>query len=96
MLGDGYMLKTKQVTGNMTLLMGWILQHFPCISGWASVSDYSEDMSRATTFILFRGNQTIEPHRVYLDRLVVEDMHFNNYFDHCETQLFDEIIIHSR
>ncbi|XP_050895905.1 uncharacterized protein LOC127102595 [Lathyrus oleraceus] len=74
---------------------GWILQHFSCISGWASVHDYTEDMLRATAFIPLRGNQAIEPYRLYLDCLVVKDMHFNSYVNHRETLSFDEMILHS-
>ncbi|XP_050874229.1 uncharacterized protein LOC127076587 [Lathyrus oleraceus] len=95
------MWKTKQVTGSVTLLttflfQAWILQHFPRISDWASVPEYIEDMPRATAFISLRRNQTIEPFRVYLDRLIVEDIYFNNYVDHRQTQPFDEIVLYSR
>lgn len=38
------------------LFQGWILQHFPRISGWASVPDYTEDIPHATAFIPLRGN----------------------------------------
>ncbi|XP_050897899.1 uncharacterized protein LOC127104788 [Lathyrus oleraceus] len=72
----------------------WILQYFPCISGWASVLTYSEDMSYATAFSPFRRNQETELFKVYLNRLVTEDMHFNSYADHCETQPFDEIVLY--
>lgn len=74
----------------------WILLQFPCISGWASVPTYIEDMSRATAFAPLRGNQTLESFKVYLDRLVAKDMHFNSYVDHRETRPFDEIVIYSR
>ncbi|XP_050919052.1 uncharacterized protein LOC127136550 [Lathyrus oleraceus] len=50
-------------------------------------------MSRAIAFSMLRGNQTNESIKVYLDYLVVKDMHFNNYVDHCGTQPFDEIVI---
>lgn len=73
---------------------GWILQHFPCISSWASLPDITEDMPCATAFIPPRENQTIEPYKFYLDHLVFEDMHFNNYVDHPETHPFDEIVIY--
>lgn len=73
----------------------WILQHFSRISDWKNVLTYSKDMSRATAFSSLRGNQTIESFKVYLDRLVVEDMHFNNYVDHRETRPFDKIVLYS-
>ena len=57
------------------LFQAWILQHFPRISGWASVPEYTKDMPRAIAFILLKGNRATEPFRVYLDCLVVEDMH---------------------
>ncbi|XP_050895966.1 protein MAINTENANCE OF MERISTEMS-like [Lathyrus oleraceus] len=89
-LREGCMRKTKQVTGSVTLMM-----HFPRISGWASVPDYIEDMPCATTFIPLRGNQETEPYIVYLDHLVAEDMHLNNYVDHREKRPFKEIVIYS-
>lgn len=52
-------------------------------------------MSRATAFTPLRGNQATKLFKVYLDRLVAEDMHFNNYVDHRETWPFDEIVIYS-
>lgn len=70
-----------------------ILQHFLHIFGWASVETYTEDISHATAFFPLRGNQATEPYRVYLDRLVVEDMNFNIYVDHRETRPFDEIVL---
>lgn len=73
----------------------WILQHFPCIFDWASVSTYTEDISCATAFSSIIGNQTTESFRVYLDRLVIEDINFNNYVDHHETRPFQEIVLYS-
>ena len=77
------------------LFQAWILQHFPRISDWASVPEYTEDMSCDTGFILLRGNQATEPFRVYVDCLVVEDIHFNNYIDHRQTMPFDEMMLYS-
>ncbi|XP_050918888.1 uncharacterized protein LOC127136367 [Lathyrus oleraceus] len=74
---------------------GWILQHFTHISGWASVPNYTEDMSHATAFIRLKGNQATEPYRIYLNCLVAGDMDFNNYVDHRETRPFDEIMLYS-
>ncbi|XP_050897477.1 uncharacterized protein LOC127104333 [Lathyrus oleraceus] len=51
-------------------------------------------MSRATSFSPLRGNPVTEPFRVYLDRLIADDMHFNSYSDHRETRPFDEIVIY--
>lgn len=47
-----------------------------------------------TAFSPLRENQTIKPFRVYLDRLVVEDMQFNNCVDHRQTQPFDYIVLY--
>lgn len=74
----------------------WILRNFPRISNWASVSNYSKDMSRVTTFAPLRGNHETEPFKVYLNRLVAEDMKFNIYVNHRETWPFDEIVLYSR
>lgn len=52
-------------------------------------------MPHATTFAPLRGNQATESFRVYLDRLVIDDMHFNNYVDYRETWPFDEIMLYS-
>ncbi|CAL5187902.1 unnamed protein product [Lathyrus oleraceus] len=84
----------KQVTGTITRLTAWMLHHFPRISGCASVSTYSKDMSCATAFAPLRGNQVDELFKVYLHFLVVEDMHFNNYIDHCDMSSFDEIVLY--
>ncbi|CAL5200176.1 unnamed protein product [Lathyrus oleraceus] len=89
------MWKTKQVTCSVTLLAGWILQHFPRISGWASVPDYTEDMPCVTAFIPLRGNQTTKSYKFYLDHLVAKDMYFNSYVDHRETRSFDKIVLYS-
>lgn len=43
---------------------------------------------------LLRGNQAIESFIMYLNRLVIEDMHFNNYVDHREMRPFDEILLY--
>lgn len=63
----------------------WILQHFFHISGWAGVPTYTKDMSRATAFALLRGNQMTDSFRVYLDRLVAEEIHFKSYITHRKT-----------
>ncbi|XP_050878282.1 uncharacterized protein LOC127082097 [Lathyrus oleraceus] len=63
---------------------------------WEGVATYIEDMPHATAFSSLRGNQEIKSFRVYLDRLVAEDMHFNNYVDHRETRPFDDIVLYSR
>lgn len=86
----------KAITDDSCVPSCWILQHFPHISGWASLPDYIEDMSRATTFIPLSGNQSIESYKVNLDHLVAKDMHFNNYVDHRDTRPFDEIMLYSR
>lgn len=57
--------------------------------------EYTEDLSRATAFIPLIGDQAVEPFRVYLDRLVVKDTHFNSYVDHRQTRPFDEILLYS-
>lgn len=71
----------------------WILQHFLHIFGWASIETYTKDIPCAIVFPLLRWNQTTKPFRVYFDHLVSEDMHFNNYVDHCQTRQFDEIML---
>lgn len=70
----------------------WILQYFPRISSWESVPTYTKDMLYATAFSLLGGIQATEPFKVYLARLVFENMHFNNYVDHHETLSFDDIV----
>ncbi|KAI5416015.1 uncharacterized protein LOC127073444 [Lathyrus oleraceus] len=90
------MWKTKKVTCSVTLLTDWVFQHFPRIFSWVSVETYIEDMPRATVFYPLRGNQVTESFKVYLDYLVSEDMHFNNYVDHRQMQSFDEIVLYSR
>ncbi|XP_058784371.1 uncharacterized protein LOC131659157 [Vicia villosa] len=69
---------------------GWILQHFPCISGWSLVEGYTEDKPRACAYDPLRGNQAIESFRLYIDRLTHEDVYFSSYEDHCETIPFDD------
>lgn len=75
-----------------SLLMIRVFQHFsglypPALSThlWFVMCTDTENMSCASAFASLKGNQAIEPFKVYLDRLVVEDMHFNSYVDHCET-----------
>lgn len=77
------------------LFEAWILQHFPHNVSWASVPEYTKVMLRATTFIPLKGNQAAEPFRIYLNRLVDEDMDLNSYVDHRQMQPFDEIILYS-
>ncbi|CAK8566905.1 unnamed protein product [Lathyrus sativus] len=38
-LGEGGLWKTKTMAGDVALLVAWIFQHFPMISGWGSVPD---------------------------------------------------------
>lgn len=42
-----------------------------------------------------RGNYASDPFRVYLNRLVVNDTHFNIYVDHCDMLPFEEIVLYS-
>lgn len=77
------------------LFQDWILQHYPCITHYVSVPEYAEVMPCATSFIPLRGNQAVEPFKFYLDRLVVDDMHFN-YVEHRHTQSFEEIVLYFR
>lgn len=49
----------------------------------------------ATAFSPLKGNHAIEPFRLYLDRLVAEDRHFNKYVDYRETSPFDNIVLYS-
>lgn len=76
------------------LIQAWILQHFPHIYRWASVETYTKDMMCATAFSPLRVNQTTESFKVYLDYLVVEDIHFNSYVDHRQTQPFNNIMLY--
>ncbi|XP_058783383.1 uncharacterized protein LOC131658065 [Vicia villosa] len=85
-LSEGCMWKTKHVTGSITLLT-----HFAHISGWPLEPTYIEDKPRASAFSPLRGNQAIEPFRVYIDRLVFEDIQFHCYIDHHETIPFNDI-----
>ena len=50
----------------------------------------------AFAFVSLRENQTTDPYRVYLDRLVVEDIQFHTYVDHRETRPFDDIVLYFR
>ncbi|CAL5202105.1 unnamed protein product [Lathyrus oleraceus] len=75
--------------------MAWILQHFLHISGWLCVPTYTDYMLYASAFTLLKGNQVIKSFKLYLDCLVAEDMHFNNYVDHRETQPFNDIVLYS-
>lgn len=52
-------------------------------------------MSHLSAFSPLRGNQETKPFRVYLDCLVVEDMHFNSYIDHSEMRSCDDILLYS-
>ncbi|CAL5198435.1 unnamed protein product [Lathyrus oleraceus] len=94
-LSEGCRWKTNQITGSITLLTAWILQNFLHISGWASVPTYTENMLCATEFSLLKGNQSIESFRMYLECLVADDMHLNNYVYHRETRPFDDIVLYS-
>ncbi|CAL5208827.1 unnamed protein product [Lathyrus oleraceus] len=53
-------------------------------------------MPRATASAPLIRNLATELFRVYLDRLVIDDIHFNNCVDHWETRPFDEIILYYR
>ncbi|XP_058769105.1 uncharacterized protein LOC131642974 [Vicia villosa] len=46
LLEEGCIWKERTVAGNCTLLVAWILQHFPDIIGWGEVPGYTEDMSQ--------------------------------------------------
>lgn len=74
---------------------GWILQHFLRISDWSCVSTYTEDIPRSYAFSLLIGNQATKSSQVYLDRLIVEDIHFNIHVDHRETWSFEDIVLYS-
>ena len=65
------------------------------ISGWGSFPDYTEAMPRARAFIPLRGNQAVDPYRVYLDRLAAEDIRYDVYADHRGTRPFDDISLFS-
>lgn len=49
-----------------------------------------------SAFAPLRGRQETKLFRVYLDCLVVEDIHFYIYVDHRETRPFDDIVLYSR
>lgn len=68
---------------------------FPMITGWGVVPNYIEDWPRARDFIPLRGNHAVDPYRVYLDRMVAEDTHYNVYDAHCATHPFDDISLFS-
>ncbi|XP_058733870.1 uncharacterized protein LOC131605542 [Vicia villosa] len=71
----------------------WILQHFSRISGWSLATGYTEDKSRACADDPLRGIQAIELFRVYIDRLVHEDIHLCSYIDYRVTIPFDEVAL---
>lgn len=71
---------------HMYPFQAWILKHFPRIFSWSYVDNYTEDMPYACAFSMFRRNQTTNPFRVYLDYMVVDDIHLHSYIDHRETR----------
>lgn len=53
----------------MNHFQGWIISHSPRIIGWKVVPTYTEDWPCAATFLMYKGNNMVEPLRVHLDRL---------------------------
>lgn len=70
------------------------LQHFTCIIGLSYVDTYTEDMPFACSFVPLGGNQATKPFRVYLDRIVADDIHFHSYDDHHQIRLSGDIIFY--
>ncbi|CAK8538159.1 unnamed protein product [Lathyrus sativus] len=83
------------MAGSVSLLVAWIFQRFPMIVGWGSAPDYTELMPHARAFLPLRGNQAVDPYRVYLDRLAAEDIRYDVYADHHVTRPFDDISLFS-
>lgn len=76
---------------HMYHFQAWVLQHFPRISRWSCVLTYIEDMTHASAFVSLRGNQATKPYNVYLDCMLVEDIHFHMYVDNRETRTLKDI-----
>ncbi|CAL5191403.1 unnamed protein product [Lathyrus oleraceus] len=79
------------MTTSCTLLMEWILQHFPHISDWSYVDHYTEDMPSSCAFVSLRENQTIKSFRVYLDRIIHNDICFRPYNLYHQMHPWDDI-----
>ncbi|CAL5194301.1 unnamed protein product [Lathyrus oleraceus] len=77
------------------LLTRWIISQFPRIIGFEVVSAYTENLSRAATFIPLRGNKAVEPFKVHFYRLVTYKICFCPYRDHREMCPFDIISLYS-
>lgn len=62
---------------------GWIIFHFPRITGFESASAYSEDWPHADAFVSYRGNGVVESFRVSLEHMVPDGVCFCTYVGHC-------------
>ncbi|XP_050897796.1 uncharacterized protein LOC127104665 [Lathyrus oleraceus] len=83
------------MTESCTLFTVWIISHFPHISRWPSEMEYNEDWPRACAFAPYRGNTTIEPYRVFIDRTVAYYIFFCSYDGHRQTRPLDDIAFYS-
>ncbi|XP_058765901.1 uncharacterized protein LOC131639419 [Vicia villosa] len=87
--------KARTMADNCSLVVGWILQHFPMIIGWREVPGYTEFMPRASAYILLIGNQVSDPYRYSIGRMVAEDIRYDCYAPHRETIMWDDIALYS-
>ncbi|XP_058783666.1 uncharacterized protein LOC131658384 [Vicia villosa] len=71
-LREGCMWKTMIVVGSCTLLVGWILQHYPNIIGWGEVSGYTKDMPRARAFAPSEGTRWLDASSTIIVRYLPE------------------------
>lgn len=58
---------------------------------WSYVPTYTKDMPHASTFVPIRRNNATKPFRVYLNRLVAENIHFQACTDHRQMRPLDDI-----
>ncbi|XP_058746819.1 uncharacterized protein LOC131619772 [Vicia villosa] len=76
-------------------ILGWIISYFHRIHDFAIDPMYDDAMPRAARYVLQRGNNAMDPYRVYLDRTVHGDIYWTSFIDYRHAIPFDRIALYS-
>ncbi|KAK2365788.1 hypothetical protein QL285_079247 [Trifolium repens] len=74
--------ETSQMAGYLSLVQGWITEHFPTLGAWTYAENWNKTMPRLAKYTAGQGHKDPPSYRLSLDNLQMSDVVFTPYDSH--------------
>ncbi|KAK2413514.1 protein MAIN-LIKE [Trifolium repens] len=81
-MDDASDAETSQMAGYLSLVQGWIIEHFPTLGAWSYADNWNETMPRLAKYAAGQGHKDPPTYRLSLDNLQMSDVVFSPYDSH--------------